>query len=269
MRNRSRSIGNFLSIAGMLINAAVFLFRVSLSPSIAVLLFRNNSVKFFEIIKLGVNNHAFIDKFTSDTMYYVVGTVMVIVMVLGILENLTIIYTYITFRKIRTVENLFIAGIATSDIGQAILGVPFVVLSSFSKQWIFGSSACQYYAFITTFLGISQVAMLTSLSLDRYFIIVRCDRKLSKSFCVCSLTIVTSFLFGLCWALGPLLGWSSYEEEIKGIACSVSWEIKDTNHFSYTISLFTFGWFIPLFTIGFSYISITWIVSYYIFFCKF
>jgi hypothetical protein len=195
-------------------------------------------------------------------MYNAVGSVMVIIMILGNLENFTVIYTYVTNSKIRTVDNLFIVGIAISDMGQAVLGVPLVVASSFSKHWIFGYSSCQYYAFITTFLGISQVALLTSLAVDRYFIIVRCHRKLSNSFCRSILTIITAFLFGFGWALGPLVGWSSYEGEIKGIACSVSWEIKDNNHLSYTFSLLTFGWFIPLFIIGFGYTSIAWTVSY-------
>ncbi|XP_060560875.1 melanopsin-like, partial [Ruditapes philippinarum] len=105
-------------------------------------------------------------------MYNVVGSVMIIIMILGNLENFTVIYTYVTNRKIRTVDNVFIVGIAVSDMGQAILGVPLVVASSFSKHWIFGYRSCQYYAFITTFLGISQVALLTSLAVDRILLLI-------------------------------------------------------------------------------------------------
>lgn len=194
-------------------------------------------------------------------MYFAVGTLMTFVMIFGVTENFAILYTYLTNRNIRTTDNVFIVGIALSDIGQSVLGIPFVVIASFSKRWIFGFGLCQYYAFITTFLGISQVAMLTMLAIERYNIIVRCQRMLSNSYKRCLATISFSFLYGIGWATGPLIGWSSYEEETQGIACSVSWELTDPRSLSYTISLFTFGWFIPLTVISFGYLNIAWTVS--------
>ncbi|XP_060572312.1 visual pigment-like receptor peropsin, partial [Ruditapes philippinarum] len=188
--------------------------------------------------------------------YYIIGSLMTTIMVIGFSTNLAILYTYATNRKIRTVDNTLIIGLALSDIGQAILGIPFVAVSSFSKHWIFGHFLCQYYAFITTSFGIAQIAMLTVIAMERYFVIVRHDRRLTNTPCRCVIMILGCFMYGSSWATGPLVGWSGYKEEEIGIACCVKWEIKDSIALSYTISLCTFGWFIPLFLIGFGYISI-------------
>lgn len=188
--------------------------------------------------------------------YYIIGSLMTTIMVVGFSTNLAILYTYATNRKIRTVDNTLIIGLALSDIGQAIFGIPFVAISSFSRHWIFGHFLCQYYAFITTSFGIAQIAMLTVIAMERYFVIVKHDRRLTNTPCRCVLMILGCFMYGSSWATGPLVGWSGYKEEEIGIACCVKWEIKDSIALSYTISLCTFGWFIPLILIGFGYISI-------------
>ncbi|XP_053385507.1 visual pigment-like receptor peropsin [Mercenaria mercenaria] len=193
--------------------------------------------------------------------YYIIGSLMTIIMVIGFSTNLAILYTYATNRKIQTVDNTLIIGLALSDIGQAIFGIPFVVISSFSKHWIFGHTLCQYYAFITTSFGIAQIAMLTVIAMERYFVIVRHDKRLTNTPFRCMIAILGCFVYGSSWATGPLLGWSGYKEEEVGIACCVKWEVKDSSALSYTISLCTFGWFIPLFLIAFGYISIACSVS--------
>ncbi|XP_060563194.1 visual pigment-like receptor peropsin [Ruditapes philippinarum] len=144
-------------------------------------------------------------------------------------------------------------------ISNAIFGVPFVVVSSFSQKWVFGNGLCQFYAFITTALGISQITMLTVIALERYFVIVRRDRKLTKTPCRCTILILGCFGHGAFWATGPLLGWSGYKEEDVGIACCVKWETKDAVALSYTIALGILGWLIPLFIIAFGYINIAYL----------
>ncbi|KAL4217149.1 hypothetical protein ACF0H5_023603 [Mactra antiquata] len=68
--------------------------------------------------------------------------------------------------------------------------------------------------------------------------------------------MVCSFLYGSFWATGPLLGWSNYKEEDIGIACCVTWEVNNSSALSYTISLCTIGWLLPLTLIAYGYISI-------------
>jgi hypothetical protein len=197
----------------------------------------------------------------SDHVYYFIGCLMTVIMVFGFLANLVILYTFGTNKKIRTMDNILIIGLALSDIGQSVLGLPLVVIASFSKKWIFGQDFCQYYAFVTTWLGISQIANLTVIAMERYFVIVRSDRRMTSTTHRSVFMILLSFVYGAVWATGPLLGWSKYKQEDIGIACCVTWEVKDKLSLSYTFSICTFGWFIPLIFIAFGYTSIARSVS--------
>jgi hypothetical protein len=197
----------------------------------------------------------------SDSVYYCIGALMTIIMIFGFFANFVIIYTFGTNKKVRTVDNTLIIGLALSDIGQSIFGLPFVVIASFSKRWIFGHALCQYYAFVTTWFGIAQIATLTIIAMERYFVIVKMDRRMTSTACRSVMMILFSFVYGSVWATGPLLGWSKYKQEDIGIACCVTWEVQDKLSLSYTMSICTFGWFIPLFLIAYGYTSIACSVS--------
>lgn len=197
----------------------------------------------------------------ADSTYYIIGSLMAIVFSLGVTENAMIFIVYAINRKLRTVNNVFVIGLALSDIGQALFNIPLFMVSSFSKTWIFGDGGCVYYAFVTTTFGIMQIALLTVIALERYFIIVHHNRRLSASMTKAACTIISCFIFATLWAIGPLLGWSKYEMEKAGIACCVSWDVRKPINLSYTMSLFTFGWFIPLSLITYGYLSIAFEVS--------
>lgn len=159
----------------------------------------------------------------SPTVYAVMAAVLSIVLLLGLLENFAVLYTFAINKTVRTKDNMLIAGLAISDIGQSVFGVPFVVLAAIFRQWIFGNFMCQYYGFITTSLGLSQITLLTFIAIERYFINIRHVRKFTITKYKCRCVVVFCFLYGFAWGAGPVLGWSSYKLEATGIACSVSW----------------------------------------------
>lgn len=189
-------------------------------------------------------------------VYYSIGSLLTCVMIIGFTANLSVLYAYVKLRQIRTTDNTLLIGLALSDIGQSILGIPFVVIACFTRRWIFGHFLCQFYAFITTSLGISQITTLTLIATERYFIIVQHNRKISNTRRKGAAVMACSFIYGSIWATGPLLGWSKYKEEEIGIACCVKWEVNNIIALSYTISLCVIGWLLPLMLIGFGYISI-------------
>lgn len=71
-----------------------------------------------------------------------------------------------------------------------------------------------------------------------------------------------SVLFGLFWPTAPLLGWSHYELEKTTTTCSVATVNSNYSIFSYNICMFIFVYFIPLFIIGYTNISLTKTVFY-------
>lgn len=208
----------------------------------------------------GFSHEAYILKL-GPWMYDIIGTLLICVWIIGFFINLVIIYSFATNKNLRTADTCLIVGLAFSDIGQAIFGIPLVIVSSFQKKWIFGMMICQFYAFLTITLGITQITTLTSIATERYYIIVHFKRRLSKSKRRCAFVIILSFLHGLLWGSGPLFGWSGYILEETELACCVSWKERTTVDISYTISLCTFGWFIPLVIIMHAYLRIACTVS--------
>lgn len=199
----------------------------------------------------------------GPVVYYSIGSLLTCVMIIGFTANLSVLYAYAKLRHIRTTDNTFLIGLALSDIGQSIFGIPFVVIACFTRRWIFGHVLCQFYAFITTSLGISQITTLTLIATERYFIIVQHNRRLSDTQRKGATVMACSFIYGSMWATGPLLGWSKYKEEEIGIACCVTWEVSNILALSYTISLCTIGWFIPLMLIAFGYTNIAVSVRFF------
>ena len=70
--------------------------------------------------------------------------------------------------------------------------------------------------------------------------------------------ILTSWTYSLLLALPPLLGWGKYVIEDNGMSCAPSW--KDGNDKGYNMSLFVFGFFLPLGVILLTGIRILFIV---------
>ena len=63
--------------------------------------------------------------------------------------NSSFITVLLRSRKIRTDAHLLLLlAIALSDLSISVVGYPFVIISCYCGEWIFGDVACQLYAFL-------------------------------------------------------------------------------------------------------------------------
>ena len=196
-----------------------------------------------------------IESFTTIAFF------MLVIFILGLTENSFSLFVFLRTRSLWTTNNIFVAGLLLSDWSQSVFGIPLVVASSIAHKWLFGRPTCIYYAFVTTFLGITQITTLTAISLDKYFVIVRKTQMAFLAEKSAVFIVFLCYLHGFIWALFPVLGWSSYELEGANVSCSIPWESKETEDVSYCLSLTVFGWLLPLATIVYSYSSIYFLVS--------
>nr|XP_004561148.1 neuromedin-B receptor isoform X1 [Maylandia zebra] len=112
----------------------------------------------------------------AETVHFVVRCVMtsvyILIIVVGLLGNITLVKIFITNSAMRSVPNIFISSLAAGDLLLLVTCVPVDAFRYFSEEWVFGEAACKLIPVIQlTSVGVS-VFTLTALSADRYKAIV-------------------------------------------------------------------------------------------------
>ena len=214
------------------------------------------------------------DKNVSETadgvlpaaLYASIAAFLFVVMVIGTLVNGAVIYVFATHTGMKTSSNVFVFALCICGFLISTLGIPFAAASCLAHTWLFGRAGCAMHAALITGLGITMIAILTAIAVDRYIFIVRyaTSHKLSRQNVTCM--IVGCFMYGCTWSIFPLVGWSSYTEEIARVSCSVDWDTRGATNVSYSICLMTAGLILPMCIIGYLYTRIMTLVStlYYI-----
>ncbi|XP_006165557.1 melanopsin [Tupaia chinensis] len=192
-----------------------------------------------------------------DHAHYTLGTVILLVGLTGMLGNLTVIYTFCRSRGLRTPANMFIINLAVSDFLMSFTQAPVFFASSLYKQWLFGETGCEFYAFCGALFGITSMITLTAIALDRYLVITRplaAVGVVSKR--RAALVLLGVWLYALAWSLPPFFGWSAYVPE--GLLTSCSWDYVTFTPSvrAYTMLLCCFVFFLPLLVIVYCYVFI-------------
>ncbi|XP_069093822.1 C-C chemokine receptor type 10 [Pleurodeles waltl] len=94
-----------------------------------------------------------------------------VVFVLGIVGNSLVLATYIYYRKIQSMTDVFLLNLALSDL-LLLMTFPFITISSI-HGWVFGTGMCKLLQGLYTINFYSGFLFLTCVSVDRYIMIVR------------------------------------------------------------------------------------------------
>ncbi|XP_068906196.1 pinopsin-like [Tenebrio molitor] len=174
----------------------------------------------------------------------------------GFFLNLSILLFMWKKKQLWTPLNIILFNLIFSDFLVSVLGNPWTFLSAVNYNWIFGKTGCVLYGFIMSLLGITSITTLTVLAFERYLIIAQPLYSNHLNFRNVTYLLVSIWLYSLTLTTPPLLGWGEYVNEAANISCSVNWEEKSVNSMTYILFLFTFGLFVPLTIIIFSYVNI-------------
>ncbi|KAM8837058.1 melanopsin-A-like isoform 2-T2 [Spinachia spinachia] len=158
-----------------------------------------------------------------DHAHYTIGVFILVVGITGMLGNFLVMYAF----------------------------------CSMHKRWIFGKKGCEMYAFCGALFGICSMMTLMVIAVDRYVVITRPLASLGGMSRRKALGILAAaWVYSAGWSLPPFFGWSAYVPE--GLMTSCSWDYMTFTPSvrSYTMLLFTFVFFVPLFIIIFSYCCI-------------
>ncbi|XP_069611933.1 melanopsin [Ranitomeya imitator] len=202
-------------------------------------------------------HHAYPTADVPDHVHYVIGAVILAVGITGTLGNFLVIYAFCRSRSLRSPANMFIINLAISDFCMSITQAPVFFATSLHKRWIFGEKGCELYAFCGALFGITSMITLMVIAVDRYFVITRPLASigvLSKKRAV--LILFGVWLYALAWSLPPFFGWSAYVPEGLFTSCTWDYMTFTPSVRAYTMLLFCFVFFIPLFVIIYCYIFI-------------
>ncbi|KAK6486877.1 gastrin-releasing peptide receptor [Huso huso] len=96
-----------------------------------------------------------------------------LIILVGLVGNITLIKIFCTVKSMRNVPNLFISSLALGDLLLLVTCAPVDASRYLADEWLFGRVGCKLIPFIQlTSVGVS-VFTLTALSADRYKAIVR------------------------------------------------------------------------------------------------
>lgn len=97
-----------------------------------------------------------------------IAAVYGIIIVVGLVGNVTLMKTCLSVRSLRTVPNLFLSSLALGDLLLLVTCAPVDASRYLVDEWVFGRVGCKLIPFIQlTSVGVS-VFTLTALSADRW-----------------------------------------------------------------------------------------------------
>lgn len=97
-----------------------------------------------------------------------VAAVYGLIIVVGLVGNVTLMKTCLSVKSMRTVPNLFLSSLALGDLLLLVTCAPVDASRYLVDEWLFGRVGCKLIPFIQlSSVGVS-VFTLTSLSADRY-----------------------------------------------------------------------------------------------------
>lgn len=98
---------------------------------------------------------------------YAIPAVYGLIILVGLVGNVTLIKIFCTVKSMRNVPNIFITSLALGDLLLLLTCAPVDASKYISAEWLFGRVGCKLIAFIQlTSVGVS-VFTLTALSADR------------------------------------------------------------------------------------------------------
>ena len=109
-----------------------------------------------------------------------------------------------------------------------------------------GKIGCTVSGFIMYTVGLLQINLVTVISMERYYIIYKPFNISKITFKLAGLVIIGCIAFSLLFTILPLFGWSYYSLEGSLTSCSVEWADRSWNVMSYNITIWLFGYIIPL-----------------------
>lgn len=184
-------------------------------------------------------------------------TIYSIVCFVGLAGNSLLMVTYIYFKRLKTMTDIYLLNLALADI-LFLLTLPFKAVSV-ATHWIFGAFACKGFQCISRMSFFSGMLLLLAISIDRYFAIVqapsahrlRSQRQVASKIACLSIWVLAFIL-----SIPELIHWRLYPSDNQLPRCTIMTEDLLAIDTGIRVSQMVFGFLVPLLVMTFCY----WII---------
>lgn len=182
------------------------------------------------------------------------------IIVLAVGGNLIVCYIVLAYQRMRTVTNYFIVNLACSDVLMSVLCIPFSFVANVLVQfWPFGAIMCPIVTCVQGVAVFLSAFTLVAISLDRYrAILFPMKPRLTGRQAV----IIILLIWVLSIAVTLPIAIMSELQPIEGSPyyyCDEKWP-DPQQRYIYTLVIMVLQYFLPLFVLMFTYISIAVII---------
>ncbi|KAE8622939.1 hypothetical protein XENTR_v10005433 [Xenopus tropicalis] len=149
---------------------------------------------------------------------------IIIIDILICLGNLVIVVTLYKKSYLLSLSNKFVFSLTFSNLLLSMLVLPFVVVSSILREWIFGVVWCNFSALLYMLISSASMLTLGIIAIDRYYAVLYpmvYPMKITGNRAVLALVYV--WLHSLIGCLPPLFGWSTLEFDHFKWMCVAAW----------------------------------------------
>lgn len=189
----------------------------------------------------------------SEAEKYLHAITMFIIIIATVVGNILILVAIKRKRTLQNITGAFVANLAVADLLQGIVGMPFVMGSSLADEWIFKNGFCQVNGLTNMLFCVTSMMTLGAVSIDRYLSILHPLRYVTwMTTRIAGVMIAYIWLHSFLLGIIPILGWSYYSYLPYEYICTVDW----MGSMSYSIFVFSMGFFIPLFIMLYCYFYI-------------
>uniref|UniRef100_A0A3Q4ADZ6 G-protein coupled receptors family 1 profile domain-containing protein n=1 Tax=Mola mola TaxID=94237 RepID=A0A3Q4ADZ6_MOLML len=174
------------------------------------------------------------------------GCYLLVVAILSAIGNLLVIVMAVKKSSRMKPPELLCVNLAVTDLGAAVTMYPMAVASAWSHRWLGGDVTCIYYGLVGFFFGVASIMNLTILAVVRFIVSLNLQSPNYKiSWTTVKIMVMWIWLYGLMWALLPILGWGRYGLEPFGLSCSLTWGQMKNEGFSFVVAMFSLNLVMP------------------------
>ncbi|GAB0099441.1 uncharacterized protein DMENIID0001_152990 [Sergentomyia squamirostris] len=184
-------------------------------------------------------------------------TLYALIFLLAVIGNSLVILTLVQNKRMRTITNVFLLNLAVSDLLLGVLCMPFTLVGTLLRNFVFGELMCKFLPFLQAATVAVSAWTLVVISVERYYAICHPLRSrrwqtLSHSYKLIAVIWCGSLVF-----MSPIAFFSCLIPISQGHhKCREQWPAKEYERM-YNLFLDVFLFVLPLLVLGITYSLIT------------
>lgn len=197
------------------------------------------------------------DLLKNPAIVFVLSLLYVIAFLLGMFGNFLVCFVVCRQRTMQTVTNFFITNLAVADVLLCLFCVTLTPTYTFVGKWMFGKFLCHLVAFLQCFCVYLSTLTLTSIAIDRFFVIIfpfRPRMKISTCCIILVLIWLVAILLTFPYGYFVQIKMELMDNEVVPL-CNEAWPTEDDRKLFGTVTS-VLQFFLPFFIILVCYLCI-------------